>query len=44
MYTLMYYFSEDIEFKYEDYTIKVTMHTFENRNGKTIGSCYPELV
>jgi len=44
MYTLMFYFSENVEFKHEDYTIKVTMHTFENRNGKTIGSCYPELV
>jgi len=44
MYTLMFYNSEEVEFKYDDYTIKIIMHTFNNRNGKTIGSCYPELI
>ena len=40
----MYYISEETEFQYDDYIIKINMHTFNNKNGKTIGSCYPELV
>jgi poly(U)-specific endoribonuclease len=44
MYTLMYYLSDEVEIKYDDYAIKFIMHTFNNKNGKTIGSCYPELV
>ncbi|ORX60918.1 hypothetical protein BCR36DRAFT_3727 [Piromyces finnis] len=44
MYTLMYYLSEEVEVNYENYKIKFIMHTFENRNGKNIGTCYPELI
>jgi len=44
MYTLMYYYGEEVEFKHDDYTIKINMHTFNNKYGKTIGSCYPELI
>jgi len=40
----MYYLSDEVEIKYDDYAIKFIMHTFNNKNGKTIGSCYPELV
>lgn len=44
LYTLLFYFSTKEEIEYEDYTIRFIMHTFDNRYGKTIGSCYPELI